>query len=252
MSGFEVVPTQHGPMIVPVADTYIGRALRENGVYSPEEFAAWRPYLRADSVILDGGANCGGHTAAFARACPTGTVLAVEPQRALASALAGSCALNGWAHVEVRNAALGHHPGTITVPLFHYTVAQNYGAWRIGTGEEVAAERGVDVVPRVTIDALNLTRLDLLKLDVEYHEWNALQGGSATIQRCRPVIVAEFNVTDDGRAMLDWLMAIGYHPWLQIAPYGVQWPDEQSINVLALPTERHLPDPVGVGIEAMA
>jgi len=42
-----------------------------------------------------------------------------------------------------------------------------------------------------SVDALNLTDLDLLQLDIEGYEWHALMGARETIARCRPVIQVE-------------------------------------------------------------
>lgn len=59
----------------------------------------------------------------------------------------------------------------------------NYGAafFRSGDGE----------VRCVTVDSLCLDRCDLLQLDIEGRELEALKGASDTIGACRPVIVIE-------------------------------------------------------------
>jgi FkbM family methyltransferase len=46
-------------------------------------------------------------------------------------------------------------------------------------------------VPTITVDSIGLTKLDLLKIDVEGHEPQALAGAVATIQHCRPTLVVE-------------------------------------------------------------
>jgi len=60
--------------------------------------------------------------------------------------------------------------------------AENWGAMQI---EE--ADFGI---PMVTIDSLNID-CDLIQLDVEGFEENALKGAFQTIQRCKPVIIIE-------------------------------------------------------------
>jgi FkbM family methyltransferase len=70
-------------------------------------------------------------------------------------------------------------------------------------------------IPIMTIDGLELDDVDLLQLDVEGFELQALKGAAATIARCRPVIVVElkglgtrFGYTDQD---LDaWLKTLGY------------------------------------------
>jgi FkbM family methyltransferase len=46
-------------------------------------------------------------------------------------------------------------------------------------------------VPTIKIDNLNLQICDLIQLDLEGYEFNALLGGVETIKRCKPVIVIE-------------------------------------------------------------
>lgn len=48
-------------------------------------------------------------------------------------------------------------------------------------------------VHAVSIDSLELSGCDLIKLDLEGAEYLALQGATDTIKRCRPFLVVEFN-----------------------------------------------------------
>lgn len=73
-----------------------------------------------------------------------------------------------------------------------------------------------DAVPVTTIDALGLTDLDFLQLDIEGYEWHALRGAIATIARCRPLIQLElrgftekYGASDD--AVRTLLAGLGYH-----------------------------------------
>jgi FkbM family methyltransferase len=59
-----------------------------------------------------------------------------------------------------------------------------------------------------TIDTLELQTLDLIKLDIEGHELQALKGGEHTIRACRPVILIEEKF-DEARLSSKWLMELG-------------------------------------------
>ena len=48
------------------------------------------------------------------------------------------------------------------------------------------------IIPTIFIDDLNLPRCDLIHLDIEGYEFNALRGGLKTIERCKPIIVLEY------------------------------------------------------------
>lgn len=66
--------------------------------------------------------------------------------------------------------------------------ADNMGAWyikRTSNGD----------IPLTTIDSLDLAEVDLIQLDVEGAEIEALNGAEKTIRRCKPVIVAEIKDT---------------------------------------------------------
>jgi FkbM family methyltransferase len=47
-------------------------------------------------------------------------------------------------------------------------------------------------IPTITIDSLNLPKCDLIQLDVEGYELNALLGGIETIKKYHPVLCIEF------------------------------------------------------------
>ena len=46
-------------------------------------------------------------------------------------------------------------------------------------------------LPAITIDALELRNVDLIKLDIEGYEFRALTGARATLQRCQPAVMFE-------------------------------------------------------------
>ncbi len=242
--GAQVATTRYGPMLVPPLDSYVGRALLENGVFSPDEFAAWTPYLPVGGTVLDIGANIGGHTFAFAEAVgPTGTVIACEPQRMLFAMLSGSQALIGAKQVWPRWCALGRDFATVYIPPLDYDAPNNFG------GLPVHQVTEGDPVACVPLDAWDLPRVDFLKIDVEGMERDVLTGAEQTIARCRPVIMAECE--HHYPALLAWGMAHDMVLYLQTPFLGAQWPSVRSKNLLMLPREKALADPVGVDVRRM-
>ena len=72
----------------------------------------------------------------------------------------------------------------------------------------------VDVV---TIDSLNLSGLDFMKIDVEGFEINVINGGLKTIEKFRPIITLECWSNHNGGTSIDYtrdtfkvLMDMGY------------------------------------------
>lgn len=83
-------------------------------------------------------------------------------------------------NVVKMQAALGDKPGL--VKMRYHENPNNYGAM-------MCHPEGF--IPTLRIDDLGLNDLDLLMLDIEGYELNALRGGAETIQKYKPVIVVE-------------------------------------------------------------
>lgn len=79
-------------------------------------------------------------------------------------------------HVEVHMEALGDYFGKCAIRH------KSLGSHRVVNG------LSVDVVP---LDSFNLSGVDLLQLDVEGYEWNALMGAEWTVKTNRPLIQVE-------------------------------------------------------------
>lgn len=82
------------------------------------------------------------------------------------------------------------------------------------------------------LDTLNLQNVDLIKLDVESHEFEALQGAAETIQRCKPIIMIEDKLDPEKRAT-KYLQELGMNMiWSRKHDYLFVWPktDEKEAN----------------------
>jgi FkbM family methyltransferase len=109
-------------------------------------------------------------------------------------------------NVDYRNVALGDSPGSVTM----HRVPGNCGA-------SYVANTGVNEVPQITLDSLELAACDLLQLDVEGYELKALKGAKQTIDRFSPVIVLEqkglgleYGHGDSDEDAAEWLSKLGY------------------------------------------
>ena len=68
----------------------------------------------------------------------------------------------------------------------------------------------------LTLDTLGLERVDLIKLDVEGMEEEALEGAKETIKRCKPVMYIE-TVKSDKEKIIKWCEALDY----KVIPHGM-------------------------------
>ncbi len=200
-----VARCRHGLMLYNVNDVFIGRSLSLYGEYLENEIKLYRLLVGADDLVVDGGANIGCFTLYFARAVGAkGAVYAFEPQRLIYQNLCANMALNGIANVAAWQAGLGAEPGTMTVPWMRYDRPGNFG------GVALAAEGPGDKVQITTIDALDLPRCKLIKIDVQGMEGEVLRGAEATIAKFRPYLYVENDIRESSPALIQQLFDLDY------------------------------------------
>jgi FkbM family methyltransferase len=145
------------------------------------------------AVVMDCGANQGIYACAFgALVGPRGRVYAFEPQAYAAEALHRNARLNGFEHVSVEQIAISNSNGTAMLdvssgPVFA-SILRNVG------GSEAVS------VPTLSLasfaERVDLGRLDLIKMDIEGAEYDALVGANSIIARFKPTIVLEATPED--------------------------------------------------------
>ena len=189
--------------------------------------SARRKHFGNGVVAIDGGANIGVHTIEWARHMHGwGRVISFEAQEFVYYALAGNVALNNCINASVRLSALGEKPGELAVPVPDYFKPASFGSLEMrksGNTEFIGQQISYDAaacntVPMVNLDSLALSRLDLIKLDVEGMEVEVLRGAQSCLRQHRPIIVVEAIKTDKA-AMERLLLDLGY----RIFPVGMNW-----------------------------
>jgi FkbM family methyltransferase len=224
---FVVLDSIHGRFIVNRHCAFQAEALVKTGATHIEgELAnifALIDTLSAGAVIIDGGANAGFFTIPVAnRIRGRGQrIISFEPQLTLFRALSGSLALNDIDFCNLHHAGLGAALGTAQVPDIDYGTPQDFGT------VQISATGAGTTVEIVTIDSLELERVDFIKLDVEGYECAALAGGIKTIRKHRPYIWVEFFIS--GKEPIKAELA-------GVPDYGFFQVDYQ--NMLCIPRER--------------
>jgi FkbM family methyltransferase len=203
IDNFVVLESVYGKFIVPRTCLFQAEALVKTGrTHIESELSnifAIVDTLPSDAVIVDGGTNIGFFTIPVAHRTQGRDIRIVgfEPQRQLFQALSGSLALNGYSQVYLHNCGLGSMPGHAELPAIDYGAFQDFGTVSLSTEDTVTEgawmhDRRVDIV---SIDSMNLPRLDFFKLDVEGYEVPALVGAYKTIEQHRPWIWVEYFIT---------------------------------------------------------
>lgn len=149
-------------------------------------------HVKSFRTAIDGGAHRGIWSRVLAGKFQR--VIAFEPCAENFNLLAASGAECYAAALGDQQKRVGLKPG-----------AENTGQWHVADGHSVNM---------LTVDSLELTDIDFIKLDVEGYELFALHGAQETIQRCRPVVMIEENglcrrYGVEPGVVAKWLIGIG-------------------------------------------
>lgn len=173
-----------------------------------------RSYLLAlvkpGMTVFDVGANIGEVSMKIAQAVgPSGKVVSFEPGKATFEKFRKNLSLNNLPNVEPVNLGLGQKEATLHLAV---PSGKNHGGARImPTGEAIQI---------TTLDAFveqnGVSRLDLIKIDVEGFEMNVLQGARTTLEKFRPLLFVEIDETNlseqntSAKDLLELLAQFGY------------------------------------------
>jgi FkbM family methyltransferase len=214
--GFVLAASSHGPLIVDRFDYNrdgdrlfgVGGEILEWSAFDPEEIDLLlgalnrrRQYFGDGVVLIDCGANIGVHTVECAvEMTGWGSVLAIEAQERLYYALAGNIALNNCFNARAVHAAVSAEDGTLGVPVPDYLSPGSFGSLELkpqGNAEFIGQK--VDYSPGATqeirclkLDSLALSRIDVIKIDVEGMEMEVLAGARHLIAKHRPILLVEW------------------------------------------------------------
>jgi FkbM family methyltransferase len=194
-------------------DAAVGKPVRGDN-YERDVTAVFRSRLQPGMSVVDIGANIGYFTMLSASLVgPQGSVLAIEPNPRNARLLEASRRANHFDQVTIAQLAAGRQTGLLILNTSFSNGTTS------SPPEDLAQFLSAESVPSVRVDQLLAPEapVDLIKVDVEGAEFNALLGAEATIRRCLPFIISEFSPSMlpgishiSGEDYLRWLIALGY------------------------------------------
>lgn len=231
---FVTAATDHGTLIVNRFDQHlvepnrgygVGFQLLDKASYDPGEVNLLLSLLDlrrrhyGDGVVaIDCGANIGVHTIEWAkRMTGWGQVLAIEAQERIYYALAGNIAINNCFNAIAMHAAVSSESGIMKIPVPDYLTASSFGSLElrpsattefIGQAIDYSEEKMVPV-QKMTLDSLQLSRVDLIKIDIEGMEMEALEGARQLVEKCHPILLIEQIKTVRER-LRAWIQERGY------------------------------------------
>lgn len=163
----------------------ISREVCFTGRYEPQETQLAQRLLGPGMVVADVGANWGYFTLVCAHLVgSTGHVIALEPHPRLASLLAGNVATNALSQVEIIRVAAGARSEARSFVGFDEQ-GGNWGVSRAARASDVPEFECQSVALDAILDDRALDRVDLVKIDIEGAEGDAIRGMTAGLERRR-------------------------------------------------------------------
>ena len=201
-----------------------GNASFALGTSEPEVQRAFVELLSPGQVVFDVGAASGLYTVIAARRVgESGRVVAFEPRPDNFSRVRHNVAINRFPHVEVLNLALSDSDGAAS---FSLGADANRGGL---TDVHVEPGRGGTIdVRTATIDTLvadgSIPAPDVIKMDIEGAEVEALLGAQRTLAGSHPTLIIEVHGRPD--ELMSTLTRAGYVTHLLEADgqaSGIEW-----------------------------
>jgi FkbM family methyltransferase len=220
---------------------HLGLIARGAKAYEPQYVSVLRTLLKPGDTVFDIGANIGFYSVLFSNWVGSrGRVVAYEPDPTNLKLLQRNLELNGCENAAVRPVALSNRSGRhlfsvdrVTRSTGHLGPGATYGETIFGTGKEDL----ISVVASTLDDEVSeYGAPNLIKMDIEGGEYDALTGGILTLQNHRPLIVSELNtwtrehskVTEKAVQTIKYLDRLSYSLWdldtgIRFEPDFIPW-----------------------------
>jgi FkbM family methyltransferase len=183
-------------------DTCVSDALRSGELFEKFLLSLLSTIVPNNKNILDIGANIGVWSIVFSKVT-SGTVYAFEPQYKVFDCLEKNTIINDCSNVKVYNIGLSDCANTLTMNA-SYDKKENFGAFKI-------CENGCLTISTRRGDSLELTDIGFIKMDVEGHELEALNGLEKTITDNHPILLIEIHmIHHNSQKTLDKIISMGY------------------------------------------
>jgi FkbM family methyltransferase len=195
-----------------------------------------------DGVFYDIGANIGYMTVEILHHFPSATGVMFEPQAQLVRALQRSVELNGFqGRCKILDFALSDSNGSSYLSRFNNDGHASLSRHSRHNDQVKVTTMTLDQV----VDQHSLLLPDVIKIDIEGHEPNALRGGLATLEKSKPSIVFECETVQLFEEVSSILQQIGnwrffkahgsYRPPLLFSQIGTL---KNKVDVLAVESSR--------------
>ncbi len=161
------------------------------GIYEAETAEVFLQNVQQGTIVLDIGANVGYYSILAASKAINGRVFAFEPNALLHSQIQNSLRFNNFENVQVVAAAVSNKHRQAA--LLYLSSADNKGMSALATPSNYSGQ--TTTIETITIDNWvadnNISRVDIIKMDIEGAETLALEGMRNTLIRFSPIVFME-------------------------------------------------------------
>jgi FkbM family methyltransferase len=203
----------HKLLVFSPRNNLIGRALYQDGVWEPPVTEAIKKLARPGMIALDVGADIGYYSLQMSRLVgPQGRVIAFEPIPAARERLKHNIALNGCTNIEVSEYALGNQEGNVYLEDPFKKSRLNLTKSAAGAGDIKVSIKRLDEL----IGDMNLSSVDIIKMDIEGAEHEALLGMENILREYHPILIVEVHnyflplFGSSSSQLLSWLTSLNY------------------------------------------
>jgi FkbM family methyltransferase len=190
-------------------NSVVAQAHLKGRKWEPKIAAILTKHCKKGTTAVDMGAYIGTHTMSLVDGVgPKGNVITFEPQPWAYKGIKKTLSKNNIKNVKVVNAGLSDKKGKIQF------CSDGSGSSSVCNERSASKKKWAEVydIPIVTLDSYNLKNVSIMKVDVEGHELNALNGAKKTIISSNPVIVLEVwrKRTNRLQKIKDFMKSVNY------------------------------------------
>ena len=208
---------KHGKFTFFENDTVIGKSLNVYGEYCEWEIMCLEHIIEPTWHIIDVGANIGTHSVPFAKMAYRGYVHAFEPNEFSRGLLEKNLLDNKITNATSYPYAIARGNGKGYLGSYNIAVPGNYGEVSL-----LDSAANMTLTDTMRLDAVKFEKVDMIKMDIEGAEPEALKGAKHTLAKYLPTVFVECNKTENVKKLYTRFKKLGYHQmyWCPVRNYN--------------------------------
>jgi len=222
--------------------------------YEEQQCAFWMEMASSATTIFDLGANIGLYSLLAARVAPTATIHAFEPTPELYESLVHHMRLNHFGNAVCNTQAIGSASGKGFLQRCGGSDGNNEAMNFVTTEQNRHDDPHIEIVSIDDYCCHNgIDHIDLMKIDIEGGEHDALQGARQSLSRkgisCIFIELSDICANRSGHSTVEIkriLLAAGYHLY-RLGSRGLTRVPAEEVheyeNIIALAHEPTFPEP---------